>query len=76
MGWPIGDSHESHMCVTNVIMGWLWLVGSIKLYVSFPKEPYKRDNILHKRPIILIDPTDRRHPIHHTGLFCRIASLL
>jgi len=34
-------------------MGWLWLVGSIKLPVSFAKEPYKRDDILQKRPIIL-----------------------
>ena len=34
-------------------MGWLWLVGSMKLLVSFAKEPYKRDNILQKRPIIL-----------------------
>jgi len=34
-------------------MGWLWLVGSIELQVSFAKEPYKRDFILQKRPIIL-----------------------
>jgi len=34
-------------------MGWLRLVGSLKLYVSFAKEPYKRDNILQKRPPIL-----------------------
>jgi len=34
-------------------MGWLWLVGSIKLQVSFAKEPYERDNILQKRLIIL-----------------------
>jgi len=34
-------------------MGWLQLVGSIKLQVSFAKEPYKRDDILQKRPIIL-----------------------
>ena len=34
-------------------MGWLQSVASIKLYVSFAKEPYKRDNILQKRPIIL-----------------------
>jgi len=34
-------------------MGWLWLVGSIKLQISFAKEPYKRDNILHKRRITL-----------------------
>ena len=34
-------------------MGWLRLVGSLKLYVSFAKEPYKRDDILQKRPMIL-----------------------
>ena len=34
-------------------MGWLRLVDSLKLYVSFAKEPYKRDYILQKRPIIL-----------------------
>jgi len=34
-------------------MGWLRLVGSLKLQVSFAKEPYKRDHILQKRPIIL-----------------------
>ena len=33
-------------------MGWLRLVGSIKSWVSFAKEPYKRDAILQKRPII------------------------
>ena len=35
-------------------MGWLRLVGSLKLQVSFAKEPYKRDDILQKRPIILM----------------------
>jgi len=34
-------------------MGWLRLVCSFKLQVSFAKEPYKRDDILQKRPIIL-----------------------
>jgi len=34
-------------------MGWLLLVGSLKLLVFFAKEPYKRDDILQKRPIIL-----------------------
>ena len=34
-------------------MGWLQLVGSSKLYVSFAKETYERDDILQKRPIIL-----------------------
>jgi len=36
-----------HMCR----MGWLWLVGSTKLWVSFAKGPYKRDYILQMRPI-------------------------
>jgi len=34
-------------------MGWLRLEGSFKLYVSFAKEPCKRDYILQKRPIFL-----------------------
>ena len=34
-------------------MGWLRLVGSLELQVSFAKEPYKIDDILQKRPIIL-----------------------
>ena len=34
-------------------MGWLPLIiGSLKLHVSFAKEPYKRDDILQKRPIL------------------------
>jgi len=34
-------------------MGWLRLVGSLKLLVSFAKELYNNDYILQKRPIIL-----------------------
>jgi len=34
-------------------MGWLRLVGSLNLQVSFAKEPYKRDYSLQKRPVIL-----------------------
>jgi len=50
--------HYSFMCVTGLIhawyaMGWLRLVGSLKLQVSFAKEPYEREYILQKRPIIL-----------------------
>ena len=48
------------LCVVNVYchacsfrVGWLWLVGSIKLNVSFAKEPCKRGAILQKRPVIL-----------------------
>ena len=33
---------------TTVTMGWLQLVGSIKLYVTFAKETYERDDILQK----------------------------
>jgi len=35
------------------IIVWIHLVGSIKLYVSFAKEPYKRNCILQKRCVIL-----------------------
>ena len=43
-----GDSWE-----WETPMLWLWLVGSIQLQVSFAKEPSKRDDIVHKRRIIL-----------------------
>jgi len=43
----------SHNKCTSLPLGWLRLVGSLKLYVSFAKEPYKRDDILQKRPMIL-----------------------
>jgi len=33
-------------------MGWLRLVGSLKLQVSFAKEPCKRDDILQKRRMV------------------------
>ena len=39
--------------IYQVHMGWLRLLDSLKLQVSFPKEPYKRDDILQKRPTIL-----------------------
>jgi len=47
--------HTRHTeCIyTSKYMGWLRLVGSLKLQVSFAKEPYKRDDILQKRPILL-----------------------
>ena len=39
--------------IHGIYMGWLRLVGSLKLWVSFAKETYKRDDILQKRPVIL-----------------------
>ena len=36
--------------LSHAHMGWLRLVGSLKLQVSSAKEPYERDDILQKRP--------------------------
>jgi len=47
------QSLNSSLCHPKQTMGWFQLVGSIKLLVYFAKEPYKRDYILQKRPIIL-----------------------
>jgi len=44
---------QSDNAAKNLNLGWLRLVGSLKLYVSFAKVPYERDYILQKRPIIL-----------------------
>ena len=50
--------HPLDICISAKLInldaiGWLRLVGSLKLYVSFAKEPLKRDDILQKRLIIL-----------------------
>ena len=45
-------------------MGWLRLAGSLKLQVSFAKEPYKRDYILQKKTSNFKKPTNRSHRIH------------
>jgi len=42
---------DTHLSTRD--MRWLRLVGSLKLQVSFAKEPNERDYILQKRPIIL-----------------------
>jgi len=44
--------YNNYVSLAHIHMGWLRLVGSLKLYVSFAKEPYKRGHILQKRPII------------------------
>jgi len=38
--------------LVKMAIGWLMLVGSINLQVSFAKEPYERVYILQKRPVI------------------------
>jgi len=43
---------ERCMCVSD--MGWLRLEGSLKIQVSFAKEPYKRDDILHSYVTIVV----------------------
>ena len=57
-------AYRSEMICT---MGWLRLVGSLKLQVSFATEPYERDHILKKRPIFFEGPTNCSHPIWKSG---------
>ena len=45
-------SWYKYVCIYHY-MGWLRLVGSLRLRVSFAKEPYSTDDILRKKPIIL-----------------------
>ena len=45
--------HIIPQCHMSYHMGWLRLVGSLKLQVSFAKKPYKRDYNLQQRRIIL-----------------------
>ena len=49
--------NETHIVVNQIlssfmVMGWLRLVGSLELKVSFAKEPYRTDYILQKRLVI------------------------
>jgi len=75
-----------HSSWSFIDMGWLRLVGSLNLQVSFAKEPYKRDYILQKRPMIW-NPAQfvelywygvatSSRPLTITGLFWRILSVL
>ena len=53
----------------SLTMGWLQLIGSLKLYLTFAKEPYKRDYILQKKRVIL-----RSLPIEATPYVLRNTS--
>jgi len=44
-------------------MGWLQLVGSVKLQVSFAKYSLSYRALLPKRLMIFREPTNRSHPI-------------
>ena len=46
------NSNQTQISI-SMYMGWLRVVGSLKLYVSFANEPYKRNYILQRRLIIL-----------------------
>jgi len=46
-----GLLQKTKMNFSEMSMGWLRFVGSLKTYVSFAKEPYKKDDILQKKPI-------------------------
>jgi len=62
--WLISLSHACAPWLIYVGMGWLRLVGSFKLLVSFAKEPYKRDYILQMRSIILRSLLIEATPYH------------
>jgi len=47
-----GPSQHVYTVGLLVAMRWLRFVGSFKLLVSSAKDPYKRDDILRKRPVI------------------------
>jgi len=51
--YDILDFLRNSQMSARLDMGWLRLVGSLKLYVSFATEDYKRDDILQKSPKIL-----------------------
>ena len=59
-------------------MGWLRLVDSLKLQVSFANEPYKRDYVLQQKPMILRSLLIVAIPYSLRTLFltscCRLAS--
>jgi len=69
--------HALFIFVTRLIlilrgMEWLRLVGSLKSQVSFAKEPYKRDNILQKRPIILRSLLIEATPCDASASMCNL----
>jgi len=63
-------------------MGWMWLLGSIKSYISFA-EYCRFHRTLAKETWNVIDPTNQSHPIphptyHDSGVFAvcmRVSSL-
>jgi len=60
---------HAHDCVESH-MGWLRLVGSLKLYVSFAKEPYQRDYILLSLFVSVSATDERIHAFTGSHVVC------
>ena len=62
---PIPQTHAafSDLSASLAAMGWLRLVGSLKLQVSFAKEPYKKELYSAKETYNFKEPTNRSNPI-------------
>jgi len=67
--WQIAILVDSTSIIAAV--GWLRLVGSLKIQVSFAKEPYKKDDILQKRPIVLRSLLIVATPYHYSEASCQ-----
>ena len=69
--WAMSRMHEVHSPCLHIIyrspylhMGWLRLVGSLKLQVSFAEYPLFYRAVLQKRP--MKEPINRSNPISYT----------
>jgi len=68
--WVCLLSNNMHYkCVSVSLMGWLPLVASLKLYVSFAEYCFLCRSLLHKRHI-LKEPTIRSHPLYNMDYMC------
>ena len=62
------DVYWQHTCEAAPPMGWLRLVGSIKLYVSFAERDVCYRALLQKRPIILSILLTKATPYHPSDI--------
>jgi len=72
--------HPPYLRDGNLRMGWLRFVGSLKLYVSFAKDPYTTRLSSAKETYNLKEPTNRSYGVASiskinriVGLFCKRA---
>jgi len=57
-------------CARDVCMGWLWLVGSFKLYVSFAEDRLFYRALLQRRPIIVRSLLTKATPYENVQEMC------